>query len=67
MISEISTISGLFERLLILDYSIVVLDIEPSNVFDADLHTLFLSRREQLVLERVDAGLEALRINISGE
>jgi hypothetical protein len=53
---------GFFDGLLIPAAAIIILDIESSHVFEADLHALLFGGREQLVLEGVDAGIEALRV-----
>lgn len=60
------SLSGIFYflGLLIFDLPVGVLDVETAHIVDAQLHALFLGRSEQLVLEGVDAGIEALRIKV---
>lgn len=53
-----------FDGLLVVGPAIGVLDVQSAHVLEADLHALLLGGSEQLVLEGVDAGVEALGVQV---
>jgi hypothetical protein len=55
-------LDGFLDGLLISSPAVIVLDVESSHILETDLHTILLSGRQELVLETIDAGIEAFRV-----
>jgi hypothetical protein len=60
-------LDGFLDGLLVSSPTVIVLNVESSHILEADLHTLLLSGRQELVLETIDAGIEAFRAQIGGQ
>jgi hypothetical protein len=64
IISILSFQFSLFVILLVFDSSVVVLDVKSSDVPETNFHALFFCGGEEFVFEGVDAGVEALGVEV---
>ena len=53
---------GLLDVLLVLGHTVAEFDVESSDIFEAGFHAVLFSGGHQLMLEGVDAGIEALGV-----